>query len=131
MIKAELSQHITMTPFGDGSSLEFDAGLDRVRITDSGGEVHDELTAPRRSMAGYTGEEGCLSQPNHDLYVAARTYAERSGHQYGRTTLSWQKRTRAPGSRFIALPSIVGSPSRSSRTGTSYTESAVRPPGGV
>jgi hypothetical protein len=32
-----------MTPFGDGSSLEFDARLDRVRITGSRGEVQDEL----------------------------------------------------------------------------------------
>jgi hypothetical protein len=33
-------QRITMRPFGDGSSLEFDAALDRVRITGSRGEVH-------------------------------------------------------------------------------------------
>jgi hypothetical protein len=49
-------QRITMTPFGNGSSLEFDAGLDRVRITGSCGEVLEELTGPRRSMAGYTGD---------------------------------------------------------------------------
>ena len=49
-------QRIMMTPFGRGLNLEFDAGLDRVRITGSGGEVQDELTAPRRSMAGYTGD---------------------------------------------------------------------------
>jgi hypothetical protein len=49
-------QRITMTPFGEGSSVEFDAALDRVRITGSRGEVRDELTAPRSSMAGYTGE---------------------------------------------------------------------------
>jgi hypothetical protein len=47
-------QRITMRPFGDGCSLEFDAGLDRVRIIGSRGEVQEELTAPRRSMAGYT-----------------------------------------------------------------------------
>jgi hypothetical protein len=49
-------QRITMTPFGDGSSLKFDAGLDRVRIIGSRDEVQDELTAPRRSMAGYIGD---------------------------------------------------------------------------
>lgn len=49
-------QRITMTPFGEGSSLEFDAGLDRVRIIGSRDEVPDELTAPRRSMAGYIGD---------------------------------------------------------------------------
>lgn len=32
-------QRITMTPFGDGSSLEFDSGFDRVRITGPGGDV--------------------------------------------------------------------------------------------
>jgi hypothetical protein len=48
-------QHITMTPFGTGSRLEFDAELDRVRITGPGGDVRGELTAPRRSMARYTG----------------------------------------------------------------------------
>jgi hypothetical protein len=36
--------------------MEFDAGLDRVRIFGSRGEVQDELTAPRQSMAGYTGD---------------------------------------------------------------------------
>jgi len=49
-------QRITMTPFGDGFSLEFDAGLDRARITGSRGQVQNELTAPRPSMAGYTGD---------------------------------------------------------------------------
>ena len=49
-------QRIAMTPFGEGSTLEFDAGLNRVRIIGSRGEVQDELTAPRRSMAGYTGD---------------------------------------------------------------------------
>jgi hypothetical protein len=47
-------QHITMTPFGERSSLEFDARLDHVRILGPDGEVHEELTAPRRSMAGFT-----------------------------------------------------------------------------
>jgi hypothetical protein len=46
-------QRITMKPFGDRSSLEFDAGLDRVHVTGPRGEVEDELSAPRRSMAGY------------------------------------------------------------------------------
>jgi hypothetical protein len=50
------SDRASLTPFGDGSSLRFDAGLDRMRITGSGGEVQDELTEPRRSMAGYTGD---------------------------------------------------------------------------
>ncbi len=49
-------QRITMKPFGLGLILEFNAGLDWVRITGSGGEVKDELITPRRSMAGYTGD---------------------------------------------------------------------------
>jgi hypothetical protein len=49
-------QRITMTPFGHGSSLEFDAGLNRVCITGSRSEVQDELAEPRRSVAGYTGD---------------------------------------------------------------------------
>ncbi|MEU1600304.1 hypothetical protein ABZ468_48040 [Streptomyces sp. NPDC005708] len=49
-------QHIAMTPYGVGENLEFDAEADRVRITGAGGEVRDELKAPRQSMAGYAGD---------------------------------------------------------------------------
>ncbi|MFD8339302.1 hypothetical protein ACFV42_42795 [Streptomyces solisilvae] len=47
-------QYISMTPYGAGNNLEFDAEADRIRISGAGGDVCDELTAPRRSMAGYT-----------------------------------------------------------------------------
>ncbi|PZM33954.1 hypothetical protein DEI90_09765 [Curtobacterium sp. MCBD17_031] len=49
-------QHISMTPFGDGRTLTFDAGTDVVTITDGDGSVVDRLEHPRRSMAGYAGE---------------------------------------------------------------------------
>jgi hypothetical protein len=68
-------QRITMTPFGDGSSLEFDAVLDRVRITDSGGGVQDELRAPRLSMAGYTGDtQWSATQTGYFISYAAWIY---------------------------------------------------------
>ena len=43
-------QRITVTPFGHGSSLEFDTGLDRVRIIGSRGEVEDELKIEPRTV---------------------------------------------------------------------------------
>jgi hypothetical protein len=46
-------QRISMTPFGAGSTLELDQDADRVTITDSDGQVIDELIAPRASMAGF------------------------------------------------------------------------------
>ena len=49
-------QRISMTPFGPGRSLEFDGAVDRVAITDRDGQVVDELTAPRASMAGFAGD---------------------------------------------------------------------------
>jgi len=38
-VAIEHRQRITMTRFGDGSSLEFDSGFDRVRVTGPGGDV--------------------------------------------------------------------------------------------
>jgi len=49
-------QRTSMTPFGAGRTLEFDNAADRVTITDDHGKVADELTAPRASMAGFTGD---------------------------------------------------------------------------
>jgi hypothetical protein len=49
-------QRTSMTPFGAGRTLEFDGAADRVTITDDHGQVADELTAPRASMAGFTGD---------------------------------------------------------------------------
>jgi hypothetical protein len=46
-------QRISMTPFGDGHTLEFDQAADRVAITDQDNQVVDELLAPRASMAGF------------------------------------------------------------------------------
>ena len=46
-------QHISMTPFGAGRTLEFDQAADRVAISERDGRVVDELTAPRASMAGF------------------------------------------------------------------------------
>ncbi|MGW3668471.1 hypothetical protein [Streptomyces sp. NPDC005141] len=49
-------QQITMSPFGEGRTLHFDAAEDVVTITDADGEVADRLSAPRASMADYQGD---------------------------------------------------------------------------
>jgi hypothetical protein len=68
-------QRISMNPFGTGSILEFDAALDRVRITGPSGEVKDELTAPRRSMAGYSGDmQWSPAQTGYFISYATWTY---------------------------------------------------------
>lgn len=46
-------QRITMTPFGVGNTLHFDAAADLVTITDSEGVEVDRLEHPRASMAGF------------------------------------------------------------------------------
>jgi hypothetical protein len=56
-VAADLSrQRISVHPFGAGRTLHFDAGEDRVRITDAGGSVVDALEGPRASMAGFVGD---------------------------------------------------------------------------
>ncbi|MGW3686526.1 hypothetical protein [Streptomyces sp. NPDC005125] len=49
-------QQLTMSPFGEGRTLHFDAAEDDVTITGADGEVADQLLAPRASMAGYQGD---------------------------------------------------------------------------
>jgi hypothetical protein len=56
-VTADLTrQRISMTPFGEGQTLTFDAAQDLVTITDATGAVVDSLSAPRLSMAGYLGD---------------------------------------------------------------------------
>ncbi|WP_326836862.1 hypothetical protein VSH64_18510 [Amycolatopsis rhabdoformis] len=49
-------QRISLAPFGENQVVDFDAEQDRVRISDGNGEIRDELSAPRRSMAGFTSD---------------------------------------------------------------------------
>jgi hypothetical protein len=49
-------QRISMSPFGEGRTLHFDAVEDLVTITDADGRAIDRLTKPRASMAGYQEE---------------------------------------------------------------------------
>lgn len=56
-VTADLTrQRISMSPYGEGRTLHFDAIEDRVTITDADGTVVDELSNPRDSMAGYQGD---------------------------------------------------------------------------
>lgn len=56
-VTADLTrQRISMSPFGAGRTLHFDAAEDLVTITDADGTVVDQLSAPRASMAGFEGE---------------------------------------------------------------------------
>lgn len=47
------TQRISMTPFGAGNTLHFDAGLDLVTITDAKGEEINRLEQPRAAMKGF------------------------------------------------------------------------------
>lgn len=49
-------QRISMSPYGEDHTLTFDAIEDRVTITDAEGNVVDELSHPRATMAGYQGD---------------------------------------------------------------------------
>lgn len=49
-------QRISMSPYGEGRTLLFDAAEDLVTITDANGTIVDQLSAPRASMAGYEGD---------------------------------------------------------------------------
>lgn len=56
-VTADLTrQRISMSPFGAGRTLHFDAAADLVTITDADGTVVEELSAPRASMAGFEGD---------------------------------------------------------------------------
>lgn len=53
-VTADLTrQRISMSPYGEGRTLHFDAVQDLVTITDADGVIVDSLSAPRASMAGY------------------------------------------------------------------------------
>lgn len=47
------TQRVTMSPFGTGNTLHFDAAQDLVTLVDAAGTVIDRLVHPRASMAGY------------------------------------------------------------------------------
>ncbi len=49
-------QQISMSPYGEGRTLNYDAAEDVVTITDTSGAIVDRLEAPRASMAGYEGD---------------------------------------------------------------------------
>ncbi|NQD87601.1 hypothetical protein HP499_07255 [Paenarthrobacter sp. CM16] len=75
-VKADLTrQRISITPFGPGRTLHFDAAQDLVTITDETGEVVDSLSAPRRSMAGYLGDtQWSPTQMGYFISYATWTY---------------------------------------------------------
>lgn len=67
--------HIDMSPFGPGQSLSFDAEDDKVVISGPDGSVAEELTAPRSSMAGFTGEtQWTATQTGYFISYATRMY---------------------------------------------------------
>jgi hypothetical protein len=75
-VTADLTrQKISMSPFGEGRTLNFDNVEDRVTITDSEGNVVDELTSPRASMADYLGDtQWSPAQMGYFISYATWTY---------------------------------------------------------
>ena len=68
-------QRISMTPYGEGRTLHFDAAEDLVTITDAGGRVVDSLSAPRQSMAGYQADtQWSATQMGYFISYATWTY---------------------------------------------------------
>lgn len=68
-------QRISMSPFGEGRTLHFDAAEDLVTITDADGHVVDSLSAPRQSMAGYQGDtQWSATQMGYFISYATWTY---------------------------------------------------------
>jgi len=56
-VTADLTrQRISMSPYGEGRTLTYDAAANLVTITDADGTVVNELANPRDSMAGYQGD---------------------------------------------------------------------------
>ena len=69
------NQRISMTPFGEGNTLHFDADLDLVTITDASRGELDRLEHPRASMAGFGMETPWTStQMGYFISYAMWTY---------------------------------------------------------
>ena len=75
-VTADLTrQRISMSPYGEGRTLTFDAAENRVTITDADGTVVDELSNPRASMAGYQGDTPwSATQMGYFISYATWTY---------------------------------------------------------
>lgn len=75
-VTADLTrQRISMSPYGEGRTLTFDASEDLVTITDADGTVVDELANPRASMAGYQGDtQWSPTQMGYFISYATWTY---------------------------------------------------------
>ncbi|UEL30092.1 hypothetical protein [Pseudarthrobacter sp. L1SW] len=75
-VTAELArQRVSITPFGEGQTLTFDAARDLVTVTDATGAVVDSLSAPRLSMAGYLGDtQWSPTQMGYFISYATWTY---------------------------------------------------------
>ena len=75
-VTADLArQRISITPFGPGRTLHFDAARDLVTITDGAGTVVDSLSEPRRSMADYQGDtQWSPTQMGYFISYATWTY---------------------------------------------------------
>ncbi|MFD6751748.1 hypothetical protein [Streptomyces anthocyanicus] len=75
-VSADLTaQRITMSPFGEGQTLHFDAAEDLVTITDAAGATVDHLAKPRVSMAGYQGDTPwSATQMGYFISYATWTY---------------------------------------------------------
>jgi hypothetical protein len=68
-------QRISMSPFGEGRTVHFDALEDLVTITDADGQVVDQLSEPRTSMAGYQGDtRWSATQVGYFICYATWTY---------------------------------------------------------
>jgi hypothetical protein len=68
-------QRISMGPFGEGRTVHFDALEDLVTITDADGQVVDQLSEPRTSMAGYQGDtRWSATQVGYFICYATWTY---------------------------------------------------------